>query len=212
MIKKICEHSIDVDMLTKGGWVLDFGCGVDFLFSKSMINLEMKVLSIDPNPQIINVPILNNLIYERKALVTDEKLLTVEMDVFNDTDAASIISTKNDVFFLNKQSKLTVETTTLDKMKEKYSIKTIDVLKLDIEGAEYEFLNQIKSPISKQISIEFHDFRGMNPYYPNNLLYYENLFKKLSQWYRVAKHEISQHPGIGGDAGLNYWDSLLILK
>lgn len=212
MIKDICEHSIDVDLLNKNGWVLDFGCGVDFLFSKEMANMGMQVISIDPNPRIKETPSDKNIHYERCALVTDENLEFIEFNIFNDTDAASFVKTNNDVFFIQKMYNTPVVTTTVKKLMTKYNIETIDVLKLDIEGAEYEFLNTINEPIAKQISIEFHDFRGMNPFYPNNEIYYEKLFEKLSQWYTVAKHEITQHPGIGGPLGLNYWDSLLILK
>jgi 2-polyprenyl-3-methyl-5-hydroxy-6-metoxy-1,4-benzoquinol methylase len=66
MIIIISEHSIETDILTPGGWVMDFGCGVDFTFSMKMIEMGMKVISIDPNPNIINTPQLENLFYERK--------------------------------------------------------------------------------------------------------------------------------------------------
>lgn len=212
MVKDICEHSIDVDILSDNGWVLDFGCGVDFLFSKEMAKMGMNVISIDPNPKIKDIPENEKIHYENCALVTDENLEFIEFDIFNDTDAASFVQTKNEVFFIKKMYKTSVKTTTVSKLMEKYDIKTIDVLKLDIEGAEYDFLNKIDKPIAKQISIEFHDFRGMNPYYPNNNIYYDKLFEKLNKWYKIVKHEITQHPGIGGPLGLNYWDSLLILK
>lgn len=212
MIKNICEHSIDIDLLNKNGWVLDFGCGVDFLFSKEMIKMGMQVISIDPNPKINEIPNDENIHYERCALVTDENLEFIEFDIFNDTDAASCVKTQNDVFFIKKMYNTAVKATTLKKIIKKYNIEKIDVLKLDIEGAEYDFLNSIEGPIANQISIEFHDFRGMNPHYPNNNIYYEKLFDKLTKWYSIVKHEITQHPGIGGTSGLNYWDSLLILK
>ncbi len=56
MVKDICEHSIDVDLLNSNGWVLDFGCGVDFLFSEEMAKMGMNVISIDPNPKIKDIP------------------------------------------------------------------------------------------------------------------------------------------------------------
>jgi FkbM family methyltransferase len=212
MIKSICEHSVDLDLLNKDGWVMDFGSGVDFLFSKEMAKMGMNVISIDPNPKIVDIPNNEKIFYERCALVTDENLEYIDFDIFNDTDAASFVQTNFDVFFVKKMYKMSVVATTVKKLMKKYNIDVIDVLKLDIEGAEYKFLNSLEEPIAKQISIEFHDFRGMNPYYPENNIYYEKLFSKLSKWYNVAKHEITQHPGIGGPLGLNYWDSLLILK
>ena len=203
MIICISEHSVETDILTPGGWVMDFGCGVDFTFSMKMIEMGMKVISVDPNPNIINTPHLENLFYERKALVTDESIESISLDVFNDTDAASIIKTDNDISFVRKENTITVETTTIKKLMDKY--------KIDIEGAEYSVLMSIDSDIAKQISIEFHDFRGMNPYYPNNEMYYDELRLKLNN-YTFVKHEREQHLGIPGESGKNYWDSLLISK
>lgn len=211
MIISISEHSVETDILTPGGWVMDFGCGVDFTFSMKMIEMGMKVISIDPNPNIINTPQLENLFYERKALVTDESIESISLDVFNDTDAASTIKTNNDISFVRKENTITVETTTLKKLMDKYKIDRLDVLKLDIEGTEYSVLMSIDSDIAKQISIEFHDFRGMNPYYPNNEMYYDELRLKLNN-YTFVKHEREQHLGIPGESGKNYWDSLLISK
>lgn len=208
MISSIYEHSIDLDLLTPGGWVMDFGCGVDFNFSKKMLELGMNVIGIDPNPKIVNVP--DGIIYERMALVSDESINNVVLDIYNDTDAASIIKTINDVGFVSKTGSISVEATTINKLMLKYNIDKLDVLKLDIEGGEYSVLLNLE-PISKQISIEFHDFRGMNPYYPNNEEYYNSLRSHLVS-YDFVKHQIEQHRGIYGPQGLNYWDSLLILK
>ena len=211
MIISISEHSIETDILTPGEWVMDFGCGVDFTFSMKMIEMGMRVISIDPNPNIINTPQLENLFYERKALVTDESMEYIDLDVFNDTDAASIIKTDNDISFVRKENTIKVETTTIKKLMAKYKIDRLNVLKLDIEGSEYSVLMSIDSDISKQISVEFHDFRGMNPHYPNNEKYYDELRLKLNN-YTFVKHEIEQHLGIPGESGKNYWDSLLISK
>lgn len=211
MILTISEHSIETDLLTPGGWVVDFGCGVDFTFSKKMVEMGMKVISVDPNPRITEVPKIDNLYYERKALVIDESIESINMDIFNDTDAASVIKTSYDISFVQKQNTISVEATTIKKLMNKYQIEKFDVLKLDVEGAEYSFLQSITSEIAKQISVEFHDFRGMNPKFPNNETYYESIKNHLKD-YVFVKHERTQHPGIPGVLGINYWDSLLISK
>ena len=209
MIINISEHSIETDLLTPGGWVMDFGCGVDFNFSKKMVEMCMKVISIDPNPNIVDVPQIENLFYERMALVSDETIESISLDVFNDSDAASTIKTNNDIGFVSKQNTIEVAATTISKLMAKYKIDRLDVLKLDIEGAEYSVLMSIDNNITKQISVEFHDFRGMNPHYPDNEKYYDELKLKFSD-YSFVKHKIEQHPGIPGSSGENYWDSLLI--
>ena len=62
----------------------------------------------------------------------------------------------------------------------KYDIEQFELIKFDIEGSEYSILENLDWTISKQYSIEFHDFRFMNPYYPHNEFYYFNLKEKLS--------------------------------
>lgn len=50
--------------------------------------------------------------------------------------------------------------TTIDNEMERYQLTAIDVLKLDIEGFEYEVLHSVLSnrSLPKQILVEFHDF------------------------------------------------------
>ena len=211
MIINISEHSIETDILTPGGWVMDFGCGVDFIFSKKMVEMGMKVISIDPNPNIKNVPQIENLFYERMALVVDESLESIDLDIFNDNDAASTIKTNNDVSFVSKNDTISVGATTIKKLMNKYGIEKLDLLKLDIEGAEYSVLMSLDPNVTKQISVEFHDFRGMNPKYPDNEEYYNELRTHLKD-YSFVRHLKEQHLGIPGNEGLNYWDSLFISK
>ena len=212
MIKRYYEHSFETDIITPGGWGIDFGCGTDFLISKTMLDFGLKVLSVDPNPRITVVPNLPNLYYENVALVTDKTCTSVSFSMYNDTDAASICIPKDDAGFLRKEQVVTVPAASIDKIMRKYKIDQFEILKLDIEGAEYDFLMSIDGPIAKQISIEFHDFRGLNPKYPNNEEYYGELFNKLSPWYKVVKHDIERHPGLAPPHCFNYWDSLLVLK
>lgn len=56
MIKRFYEHSFETDLVTAGGWGVDFGCGTDFFISKTMLDFGLKVIAVDPNPRIANVP------------------------------------------------------------------------------------------------------------------------------------------------------------
>lgn len=111
-----------------------------------------------------------------------------------------------------KQGVVKVPTITLKKLMEKYSIEQFDLIKIDIEGGEYELLENIDWTISKQYSVEFHDFRGMNPFFPNDELYYDSLLAKMKQYCDVAQHEKTNHPGFPLGKGYNYWNSLFLLK
>jgi FkbM family methyltransferase len=211
MIKRFYEHSFELDIINPGGWGVDFGCGSDFYISKTFLDFGLKTIAVDPNPAIKEIPKYENLYFENAALVIDDSS-ELNFHIYNDQDAASLKNPKNDVYFLQKLNSVVVKTTTIDKLMQKYDIHQFEILKLDIEGAEYDFLMTINKPIAKQISIEFHDFRGLNPYYPNNEKYYNELIKKLSPFYQVVKHNIEKHPGLSGPQSYNYWDSLFILK
>ena len=91
----------------------------------------------------------------------------------------------------------------------KYNIKKFELIKFDIEGSEYSILENLDWGISKQFSVEFHDFRSMNPYYPNNEIYYDKLLNKIKDDFNIITHTITHHPG---GAGYNYWDSLFVEK
>lgn len=211
MITTIYEHSLDTDLLQEGGWVLDLGCGVDFLFSIAMLEKGMKVLAIDPNPKISEFPKHPDLHFVNKAIVPKFSKDPIEFNLYNDVDAFSSIHTAHDVSFVKKNGKVLVETITIEELKKQFDIQHIELIKIDIEGAEYALLESFDHALSRQLSIEYHDFRGMNPHFPNNQLFHDKLKKNL-WFYDFVKYDIDQHKGISGDQGLNYWDCLLIEK
>lgn len=210
MIKRFHEHSFRTDLIVPGGWGIDFGCGTDFFVATDMLELGLNVIAVDPNPAIKSVPNVSNLYFERAALATSSG--NIELKTYNDNDAASVMTPKNDVSYLRSKEAVQVSCVTIEDIMLKYNIDEFEILKLDIEGAEYEFLMSLKKPIAKQISVEFHDFRGLNPFYPDNEKYYDALFEKLSKWYTIEKHIIEQHPGLDSPACYNYWDSLFVRR
>ncbi len=83
------------------------------------------------------------------------------------------------------------------------AIDMFDLVKLDVEGAEYEVLASWPGPIARQISIEFHDHCR-----PRAQSVYDAVIEHLSQWYDVVRHERDERYC----AGPNYWDTLLALR
>lgn len=208
---KLYEHSIEESLIDKNGFAIDLGCGVDFYFSEALTKYGLKVISVDPNPKIVNVPNNEKIFFENKAIVTDENIKEIEIKIYNDTDAATIIKSKNPDITSSISTSI-IQTVTIKELMKKYSIKQFEIMKIDIEGMEYELLMSFDKPISKQICVEFHDFRNFNPYYPNNEKYYNLLIQKLSKWYDIVKHKLEIHHGMPSNCNKNYWDSLFILK
>jgi FkbM family methyltransferase len=206
-MKIISEHSIEETLIDKKGWVLDLGC-IDFSFAKEIKKYCDNVICVDPNPNIKEIP--SGLIYENLAITHLDNVNEQSFYIYNDIQGYSLLNPSKDWCVLQKI--ITVKVTTIKKIMEKYGIKKFELIKFDIEGSEYEILRNIDWSISKQYSVEFHDFRFMNPYYPDNDKYYTELFKKFEDKMTIIKHELTDHPGFGGTAGRNYWDSLFIEK
>lgn len=203
----ISEHTIEEGIIDKNGWVLDLGC-INFTFANEIKKYCDNVICVDPNPNIKEVP--EGILYERKAVTHLENVSDQSFYIYNDINGYSLLNPSRD--WCTLQSVVTVDVTTLKDLMIKYNIKQFELIKFDIEGAEYKILENMDWTISKQYSIEFHDFRFMNPYYPNNQLYYDNLIREVEKYCEIKQHDNTDHPGFPTGHGLNYWDSLFILK
>jgi FkbM family methyltransferase len=205
MLKCIDEHTFDVSLLNSNGVILDLG-SLNFSFSLMVQPLVKTIIAFDPNPEIKYVP--ENIIFENKAIV--QKSIKTKYHIYDINSANSLLKSKKDNFkYLNS---IDIETTTLEEVMKKYNINQFELIKFDIEGSEYEILENIDWRISKQYSIEFHDFRNLNPYYPNNHIYYDKLFEKMLKYCDVIQHKKSHSFTFEMGKGTNYWDSLFILK
>lgn len=205
----ISEHTLDESLIKKDGWILDLGC-VNFTFAEEIKKYTKNIICVDPNPEIEINKIPNYIIYENTAVIPEEDIEEKTFFIYNDKNGHSILNPQKD--WCNLIKKITVPTTTITKIMKKYDIDQFDLIKFDIEGAEYEILKNIDWKISKQYSVEFHDFRNMNPCHPSNEIYYNNIFETMEKYCYIAKHELSDHPGFPLGLGRNYWDSLFLLK
>ena len=78
-----------------------------------------------------------------------------------------------------------------------------DVIKMDVEGAEYEIIMAQEKAPTKQWSIEFHLHTGI--YTQKEMIEMEKKLMLLG--YTAIQHELKAEHG----AGYNYWDSLFVL-
>jgi FkbM family methyltransferase len=173
IIKIVHNHSFRDDLLNKNGWVLDLGCN-DFIFSRFMINRGMKVIGLDP---IKNITIPNdlknnsNFIYLQRACVGVKKTETAIYYEYQSWGANSIINTPdllhrecNGGHSINPtKDSYKVPLTTISELMNEFQIEKFEYIKIDIEGAEYEILENLPKNCVKQFSVEFHDFLGLNP-------------------------------------------------
>jgi FkbM family methyltransferase len=180
MLERIDGHSFRLDLLSAKGWVLDIGCR-GFNLPRILAQCGLKVIAVDPDPKIKN-PNIPNVIFERTAIITGENLLALYA-VWASRSANHVV--RNSI--PKGAAIFSVPTTNIQSLMQKWNIKQFDLVKMDCEGAEYEILADWPGPISKQISVEFHDFTGANPVTPPED-YYPPMLKRLSRWYKIEQH------------------------
>lgn len=201
-ISTISDHSLNLDLISKNGWVLDLGC-LNFNFYKELKKITKNIICVDPNPKIGDIP--DDCIFINKAIhtINNQK---IDYFIYEDQYGNSLLKNEND--YCPLITKIEVETISIGDIMERFNIKQFDLIKFDIEGAEYDILLNIDYTISKQYSIEFHDFRN----FLNSKNFHEKFIEKCSRYCDIVKHEKSKHPWEPVGKCFNYWDSLFILK
>ena len=182
MIMTIAEHSVDLDLLPEKANILDLGCR-GFDFTKKMRALGHKVWPVDIDH------LAEGQAYYQVA-ITDHN---GRCGILHTRDKQATRITKGDA----------VPCYTLHTFTTKCGLKTWDLIKLDVEGSEYEIIKSFAKPPAKQLSIEFHLHTGI--YLQDQMKEMED--RLIGMGYNAAKHELTEDHG----AGYNYWDSLFIL-
>ncbi len=182
MISTVAEHSVDFDLLQQGANVLDIGCR-NFIFCDAMRALGHHVWPVD----IDELP--EGKAYYQIAITDHDG----RVGILRTEDKQATRITKGDA----------IPCYTLDTFSQACDVKMWDLIKMDIEGSEYEvIMSQRKAP-TKQWSIEFHCHCGTTQ---KMMLEMENKLRNLG--YEFAQHQMTQEHG----AGWNFWNSLFILR
>lgn len=185
-------HTYEPDLIEKGGWALDLGCN-DFIMSTHLIEMGLKVVAIDPiktihiPEQLQNNP---NFIYLQRACVGIKRQPTVQYYEYSQWGANSIVNTPDRLHteenYGHGKNPLKdvyhVETITIQEIMDMYQINQFEYMKIDIEGAEYELLENLPNKCTKQMSVEFHAFLGLTPS-DNVEEYHDYLLQKMKDYF-----------------------------
>lgn len=181
-IQTIAEHKVDLDLLPEKAKILDLGCR-GFLFTDELRRRGHDVLAVDIDK------------FDRDDylhLAVSFKVGRVGIKRTSDPQATCIKEGNEvdcvDLITLLRQSK----------------IEMFDLIKMDVEGSEYDIIMSLPKPPAKQLSIEFHLHTGA--YGETEMLLMEN--KLLSLGYFPIKHDKTKQHGLS----YNYWSSLFLLK
>jgi FkbM family methyltransferase len=151
------------DNFNKLSVIIDVGCGHEAEFSKHLIEAH-NLLAFGIDPTLKHTPFLKILEKTSKGRFRHLALAVTKINGFitfhesRQNESGSILSEH-----INVQNddiiKYNVESVNLRELVRRIGKKPIDLIKLDLEGAEYELLNEINdediNPF-RQIFVEFH--------------------------------------------------------
>ena len=181
--------------------IFDIGCyrGV---FTKTILKLLIKkkykfyLFDINKNVKkyIANLLKLKNIYYNEVAISNKNGKANYNYNRFFEFSGSSLSSlVKNDIkwvtsrkliskiLFLNNKGfiKYPVSTITIDKFLEKNKIKLVDVMKVDIDGSEYEFLQGAKKTIeNNKVKVILLEILGNKNNFNDKEKKIANFFKK----------------------------------
>lgn len=167
-------HTFDETKLNKG-WIIDAGCR-GFEFAK----IEGNMYSLD----IENFEKTPNLIFRHAALMAKSGF--VDAHYFGN-------GTGNFVKGINEQPYNGPDRPCETKQVQAITLQdiyadigtNIDLLKLDIEGAEYEILAELE-PIPKQVTVEFHEH--CHPDLHNKWI--DKVLTHMCRYYHLSLHQV----------------------
>jgi FkbM family methyltransferase len=152
--------NINPKKLTTNSIVYSFGIGEDISFDKAIIEKHgCSIFGFDPTPKSINWIKTQNLPEKFKfmeyGISTKNEMVDFYLPKNQNHVSGSLIDHKN----VEVKNKVTVPMKCFKDITVELGHTQIDVLKMDIEGSEYDVIeNILNSSVSiNQIVIEFHD-------------------------------------------------------
>ncbi len=147
------------DSLSSRSIVLSFGLGIDISFDLGLIEkFQCNVIGFDPTPRSIrwlsglNLP--PQFVYHGVGIAAEDGEIAFMAP--KKEEHVSFHVDKYDAD--NERETISAPVLRLSSIIEKYDIGTVDILKMDIEGFEYDVLRDISSGTirPKQVLVEFH--------------------------------------------------------
>lgn len=192
------NHSVALGLVGDGA-VLDAGCR-GFRFARFFAALGNRVVAMDPAPETYvpeDLRQLDNFRFYKTALVGPMHPRQAYLRMTEDAEARHVVTSRE------KDSDPLVHCMTIADVMNGVCQEWA-LMKLNIEGAEFQILNQMIAPLSRQIVVSFHEHtpqavgRGA----------VDALIGRLGRWYEVHNHVWERRYGCTE----NYWDTVLIRR
>lgn len=161
---------VDLDLLGPQPLLIDCGLGEDISFPTAFLQrvADAKVIGVDPNPRSLtycrarcpaNMEILPNALWTRTGETLAFHLPRSQEELPHGADGVSgSLDPSHD--YVEGGERIEIRTIDLDTLLARAGRTECDVLKLDIEGAEYELLAALIASgrllAARQVLVEFH--------------------------------------------------------
>ena len=150
---RIEGHSFIPDLLPAGAQVVDLGANRGRFASELLDRFDCHVLAVEPVPELYSgLPTRLGLATSQHALTYDG--LNAQLHL-NPNRCASVDLPEDQAVTV------AVAGTTLERLLSDHKIDRVQLLKMDIEGAELDVISQSPDNVllrADQITVEFHDF------------------------------------------------------
>ena len=196
MLKTITDHTVEADFLTPGAWVLDAGC-LGFEFTNILLTMGLKVIALDPGE--IQPPPQPGLFFYQAALVGTHTKHFQWKKVEHCPVSSYLVEASSD----------SVKTYTVQELMQEHQIDKFALVKLDIEGSEYNVLSNWAGLIARQISVEFHlhKWSCFSKSLAEAEMMQNQSYERLIKWYEPKVYSrVKRHPADFA----NYWDTLFV--
>lgn len=157
-LRNIKTHTIYSKILDSDSLVIDLGANVGQFSEAITREFNIRCYAIEPVPSVYSQIPEHRLIKKFNYAISDRNE-PLKLYISGNREGNSISQESASVYGL--QGSISVEGITLETFLNNQKIELVDLLKIDIEGAEESLLNSTSDAtlcVVKQISIEFHDF------------------------------------------------------
>jgi FkbM family methyltransferase len=158
-ITNIRGHSFFAQRLKPNCVIVDLGANKGEFSRRAKLQYDAQCISVEANPELADELQRDNARLNVMNCAVSNSHQPITFYVSADSESSSIVPNVSG----EQASERTVEAKTLDDVIEENHLDRINLLKVDIEGAELPMIGSLSdNTLEKidQITIEFHDFTG----------------------------------------------------
>jgi len=158
---QITDHTFLGEAIARDSVVLDLGANCGEFYHAMIARFGCRCIAVEANPVmcalIPDAPSLTVV----NAAVSAESGMSSFYVCWND-EASSLLRPSCDAI----REEISIHCMSIPELLKRHDLPTVDLLKLDIEGAEIEVLESCPDELLlriPQLTVEFHDFNGLIP-------------------------------------------------